>query len=190
MKAGGCGCRCLRPLLTLARLPAPLCPAPPPQDPCRLLAVKGCEELLTKCGERVLPVIPQLVLPLKAALKSADRDVVATALRMLQLLARACPRAGEALLPYYRQLLPPLNRWGGGGTGRRAGGHTWSGGASLLAGRYGVACRCANCFEAARLVCPESCTPSGCGYLSQLSTSELHQNCNNTVYVSAPPPGT
>jgi hypothetical protein len=80
------------------------------QDPYRLLAVKGSEELVQKGGERVLPVIPQLIMPLKAALKAGDQAVVTTALRMLQLLVGACPQAGQALLPYYRQLLPPLNR--------------------------------------------------------------------------------
>lgn len=66
----------------------------------------------------MLPVIPQLVMPLKEALKASDPGVVATALGTLQLLVRSVPRAGQALLPYYRQLLPPLNRWVGPGWGQ------------------------------------------------------------------------
>ena len=80
------------------------------QDPYRILAVKGSEELILKGDKRVLPVIPQLIIPLKAALKAADSNVITTALNLLQLLARCCDSAGQALLPYYRQLLPPINR--------------------------------------------------------------------------------
>ena len=61
-------------------------------------------------------------MPLKAALKSPEREAVATGLRVLTLLARCCPEAGPALLPYYRQLLPPLNRRVGlGRAGRERG---------------------------------------------------------------------
>eukprot|EP00887_Chlorella_sp_A99_P003424 scaffold7.g3424.t1 len=41
-------------------------------DPCRMLACKGCEELLRGGGARVLPVLPQLIMPLKATLKSGE----------------------------------------------------------------------------------------------------------------------
>lgn len=46
----------------------------------------------------------------QAALMSPNREAVAVGLAVLEQLARCAPRAGEALLPYFRQLLPPLNR--------------------------------------------------------------------------------
>ena len=57
----------------------------------------------------MLPVLPQLIVPLKAALNTRDRGVVAVALRLLQKLVLATPGAGAGLVPYYRQLLPVLN---------------------------------------------------------------------------------
>ena len=57
----------------------------------------------------MLPVLPQLIVPLKAALNTRDRGVIAVALRLLQKLVLATPGAGPALVPYYRQLLPVLN---------------------------------------------------------------------------------
>jgi hypothetical protein len=77
------------------------------QEPFRFLAVKGVEDLLAAAGAaRVLPVVPQLVVPLKTALATRDPDVVRIALQLLQKLAACGGRVGEALVPYYRQLLP------------------------------------------------------------------------------------
>lgn len=84
-----------------------------------MLAQKGSDELVRGCNERVLPVIPQLIMPLKQALKAGDPATIILGLHMLQALAQCCAKAGAALLPYYRQLLPPLNRWAGGVGARR-----------------------------------------------------------------------
>jgi hypothetical protein len=179
-------------------------PFPPPrpiaaQDPCRFLAIKGVEDLLAAGGPRVLPVIPQLIIPLKTALNTRDPAVMCVTLQVRD--ARAPPRpprvgishrrqrqsmhrsgllrgpraglncaaltssprrrpprrpprrapcrrapqllqklvlsgdlVGEALVPYYRQLLPVLNiyinrwgagRWEGGQAGAWAWGEGW-----------------------------------------------------------------
>jgi hypothetical protein len=79
------------------------------QDPYRFLAIKGVEDLLAAGGPRVLPVIPQLIIPIKTALNTRDPAVMCIALQLLQKLVVCSDLVGEALVPYYRQLLPVLN---------------------------------------------------------------------------------
>jgi hypothetical protein len=95
------------------------------------VAEEGVYDLLRAGGAaKVLPVLPQLVLPLKAALNTRDPPVMVRALRVLQALVDLPGGGlGPALVPYYRQLLPVMNiflhRTGawvgrrGGGAGRR-----------------------------------------------------------------------
>jgi len=83
------------------------------EDPLRFLAVQGCEDLLRVGGDKVLPTVPQLVIPLKAALGTRDPEVVSVALRVLQKLCACADLVGEALVPYYRQLLPVLSLYRG-----------------------------------------------------------------------------
>lgn len=79
-----------------------------------MLARRGFEDLVgspAAGSSRVLPVFPQLIMPLRAALKSPSHDVIQAGLRAVELLVQSCPEGGAALLPYYRQLLPPLSKW-------------------------------------------------------------------------------
>ncbi|XP_037970210.2 parkin coregulated gene protein homolog [Plutella xylostella] len=62
-------------------------------------------DMVAAAPARVLGAVPRAVLPLRAALQSGRRAAVCHALRCLRLLLDA-PRVGEALVPYYRQLLP------------------------------------------------------------------------------------
>lgn len=72
--------------------------------------------MLEAGSHKVLPVIPQLIIPIKTALNTRDRDVVVKTLKILQVLVN-CDVAvsggngliGQALVPYYRQILPVLN---------------------------------------------------------------------------------
>ena len=43
------------------------------QDPYRFLAVQGVYDLLTNGGAKVLPVIPQLIIPIKSKLEKLFR---------------------------------------------------------------------------------------------------------------------
>jgi hypothetical protein len=89
------------------------------QDPYRFLAVQGVFDMLEKGGAKVLPVIPQLIIPIKskshlltfvvAALNTRDPEIIAIALKILQALVTCSDTIGEALVPYYRQILPVLN---------------------------------------------------------------------------------
>lgn len=54
------------------------------QDPYRFLAVQGVFDLLSQGNAKVLPVIPQLIIPIKTALNTRDPDVIATTLHILQ----------------------------------------------------------------------------------------------------------
>lgn len=79
------------------------------EDPYRFLAVEGTHNMLDKGGSKVLPVVPQLVIPIKSALNTRDAEVIATTLKVLQKLVLAGEMIGEALVPYYRQILPVFN---------------------------------------------------------------------------------
>uniref|UniRef100_A0A383V6I9 Uncharacterized protein n=1 Tax=Tetradesmus obliquus TaxID=3088 RepID=A0A383V6I9_TETOB len=79
------------------------------RDPYRFLAIKGVEDLLAAGGNRILPVIPQLIIPIKTALNTRDPAVIAVCLQLLQKLVLSGELVGQALVPYYRQILPIFN---------------------------------------------------------------------------------
>jgi hypothetical protein len=80
------------------------------EEPYRFLAEEGSLNLVEAGGERrVLAVIPQLIIPLKDALGTGVEKVIVRTLRVLTALATVGPSVGTALVPFYRQLLPPLN---------------------------------------------------------------------------------
>ncbi|XP_058795291.1 parkin coregulated gene protein-like isoform X2 [Phymastichus coffea] len=57
-------------------------------------------------GVQVLPCLPQLVMPIKRALDTKIPEVICRTLRILQRLVRCGNCIGEALVPYFRQILP------------------------------------------------------------------------------------
>lgn len=65
--------------------------------------------MLEKGGAKVLPVIPQLIIPIKTALNTRDPEIIAITLKILQALVVCSDTIGEALVPYYRQILPVMN---------------------------------------------------------------------------------
>nr|CEL69756.1 TPA: flagellar/basal body protein, PACRG family protein [Neospora caninum Liverpool] len=79
------------------------------EDPYRFLAVQGVYDLLQGAPQKILPVIPQLVIPIKKALDTRDSEIIATTLKILQALVLSGEDIGKALLPYYRQILPCFN---------------------------------------------------------------------------------
>ena len=56
-----------------------------------------------------MPVIPQLIIPIKTALNTRDPEIIAVTLKILQKLVTSANMIGEALVPYYRQILPIFN---------------------------------------------------------------------------------
>merc|ERR1712183_810786 len=77
--------------------------------PYEFFARQGVHDILEHGGSKILPVIPQLIIPIKNALNTLCRPVICTTLKVLQHLVVSGDMVGEALVPYYRQILPILN---------------------------------------------------------------------------------
>jgi hypothetical protein len=79
-----------------------------------VIQIQGVYDMLELGWGRVLPVVPQLIIPIKTALNTRSKLVIVKVLKVLQRLV-ACdskskkPVIGQALVPYYRQILPVLN---------------------------------------------------------------------------------
>ncbi|CAD8056914.1 unnamed protein product [Paramecium primaurelia] len=81
------------------------------EDPYKFLAVNGCEELLQKGETKILSVLPQLIIPIKKALATKNHDIMCITLKKIQKLVKSGQMIGEALVPYYRQILPVMNMY-------------------------------------------------------------------------------
>ncbi|CCW64314.1 unnamed protein product [Phytomonas sp. EM1] len=79
------------------------------EEPYMFLARQGCMDLLERGGPKILPTIPQLIIPIKTALNTRHPDIISATLRILQQLVVSGDLIGEALVPYYRQILPMFN---------------------------------------------------------------------------------
>jgi len=80
------------------------------QHPYVFFAVQGIDDLLARGGsKKILPVIPQLIIPIKLALNTRKDSVMCRTLKALQKLVKSADYVGQALVPYYRQLLPVFN---------------------------------------------------------------------------------
>ncbi|XP_077393955.1 parkin coregulated gene protein isoform X1 [Festucalex cinctus] len=77
--------------------------------PYEFFARQGIHDLLEHGGPKIQPVIPQLIIPIKNALNTRNRQVICTTLKVLQHLVMSGDTVGETLVPYYRQILPILN---------------------------------------------------------------------------------
>ncbi|XP_071955592.1 parkin coregulated gene protein-like [Antedon mediterranea] len=83
-----------------------LCETEHPYD---FFARKGISDLLEHNNNKVLPVIPQLIVPIQNALNTRNKTIVCRTLKILQQLVKSEELIGEALVPYYRNILPVLN---------------------------------------------------------------------------------
>ncbi|XP_056630615.1 parkin coregulated gene protein homolog [Diorhabda sublineata] len=81
------------------------------EHPYKLFAQQGIHDLLTHGGNKIFPCIPQLIIPIKDALRTKNKEVMCNTLRILQHLVKSGDMVGEALVPYYRQILPCLNMY-------------------------------------------------------------------------------
>ena len=95
------------------------------EHPYDFLSLEGTLNLLERGGSKILPVVPQLIIPIKVALNTRIPGVMVRVLRVLKKLVLADvvgaegkptympPEAqgliGQALVPYYRQILPIFN---------------------------------------------------------------------------------
>lgn len=79
------------------------------QEPYKFLARQGTYDLLEFGSNKILAVVPQLIIPIKTALNTRDHEIVCEMLKVLQKLVVSADMCGEALVPYYRQILPVFN---------------------------------------------------------------------------------
>ncbi|NWT49918.1 PACRG protein, partial [Erythrocercus mccallii] len=77
--------------------------------PYEFFARQGVHDMLEHGGNKILPVVPQLIIPIKNALNLRNRQVLCTTLKVIQHLVVSAEMVGEALVPYYRQILPVLS---------------------------------------------------------------------------------
>lgn len=85
------------------------------EHPYAFLAFEGVKNLLEHGGAKILPVVPQLIIPIKNALNTRDPRIIVKTLKAIIILVKAGANGkgenfiGQALVPYYRQILPILN---------------------------------------------------------------------------------
>ncbi|KAL4699661.1 hypothetical protein H8957_016825, partial [Semnopithecus entellus] len=77
--------------------------------PYEFFARQGIHDMLEHGGNKILPVLPQLIIPIKNALNLRNRQIICVTLKVLQHLVVSAEMVGKALVPYYRQILPVLN---------------------------------------------------------------------------------
>ncbi|XP_026315471.1 parkin coregulated gene protein homolog [Hyposmocoma kahamanoa] len=77
--------------------------------PYSFIVEEGINDLVKKGSYKVLACVPQIVIPIKRALETKRPAVICHALKCIQMIVTGCDKVGEALVPYYRQILPTLN---------------------------------------------------------------------------------
>mmetsp|Transcript_21412 Transcript_21412/g.45006 ORF Transcript_21412/g.45006 Transcript_21412/m.45006 type:complete len:310 (+) Transcript_21412:148-1077(+) len=80
--------------------------------PYAFLAEQGVYDMMQVGASKVAPVVPQLIVPIKTALNTRNRSVIAKVLKVLQALVKCDQEenmVGQALVSYYQRILPILN---------------------------------------------------------------------------------
>ena len=72
------------------------------EDPYKFLADQGLASLIQAGKERILPVLPQLIIPIKESLSTKQTEIVVKTLVHLQNLVKTSDILAESLVPYYR----------------------------------------------------------------------------------------
>ncbi|CCI45060.1 unnamed protein product [Albugo candida] len=78
-------------------------------DPYHFLALNGILDMLDKGQDRALLCIPQLIPAMKQNLMTRHPQILCMQMKVIQKLVGGSNYAGEALVPYYRQLLSVFN---------------------------------------------------------------------------------
>ncbi|XP_019886783.2 LOW QUALITY PROTEIN: parkin coregulated gene protein homolog [Ooceraea biroi] len=79
------------------------------EQPYKFLVEQGIADMLEHGGPKILPVVPQLIIPIKNALNTRMPEIICATMKALQRLVRSADCVGEALVPYFRQILPIPN---------------------------------------------------------------------------------
>ena len=81
------------------------------KHPYKTFARQGVEDLLSNGGDKIYPIIPQLIIPIKNALNTKNIEVMSTTMKIIQQLVTSSDLVGPALVPFFRQLLPVFNAY-------------------------------------------------------------------------------
>ena len=65
--------------------------------------------MIQAAPEKLLPVVPQLILPINNALGTREPDIICSVLKILQQMLLQNPSIGQAFVPYFRSILPVFN---------------------------------------------------------------------------------
>ncbi|CAD2216550.1 hypothetical protein AGDE_03471 [Angomonas deanei] len=79
------------------------------EEPYAYVAYQGSLDLLERGHTAVFKTVPQLIIPLKTALNTRHPTILVNVMKVIQKMVTECDYVGEALVPYYRQLLPVFN---------------------------------------------------------------------------------
>ena len=82
------------------------------ENPIKFLARQGVEDLLYSAkgfSERIIPCIKGIVTPLRNAFMKFNPEIILGVLTAIQQLIQCGPGIGEALLPYSKQFMSPMN---------------------------------------------------------------------------------
>lgn len=85
------------------------------EEPYAFIAEQAIKDILKPTDDganpqgKVLPVLPQLIIPIKEALNTRNPAILVKTLKIMMDLAKCEDFTGQALVPYYRQLLPICN---------------------------------------------------------------------------------
>lgn len=80
------------------------------EDPYNFIASEGLRLLIETNSDRVIDIIPHVIMPLKRILESSLREVVLRGVKTLQTLLLCDVRCAEELVPFVRNLLAPLSK--------------------------------------------------------------------------------
>lgn len=80
------------------------------EEPFVFLGEQSSLQAIAANGEKLAEILPDLILPVKFALDSADPLIVVRGLKVLQAMLAANKKLAEALVPFYKNLLPAFNR--------------------------------------------------------------------------------
>lgn len=80
------------------------------QEPYAFLGEETSLQAISQNGDKLADILPDLILPIKAALDSANSTIVVRGLRVLQTMLKVNKQLAESLIPFYKNLLPAFNR--------------------------------------------------------------------------------
>lgn len=81
------------------------------KHPYCFFARQGIHDLLEHGGNKVLSVIPQLIVHIRDAFLTRNHEIICETLKVLQHLIVCSDLTGKGLVPYYRQIMPMINQF-------------------------------------------------------------------------------